>query len=81
MIKTLIIYIAFSSIGAHAAAPYDVVSIQGFLKSTAGVPVNGTYNGRVTLYQNSAPCWNTGGILVPVTFTDGAFVKSLSTLR
>lgn len=63
---------------ARAAAPYDSISIQGYMKTTGGVPVDGTFNGRVTLYQNSAPCWNSGVALIPVTFANGAFVKTLS---
>lgn len=79
MLRSLVILLILTAARtASAAVPFDSMSVQGFLKTTGGVPVNGTYNGRVTLNQNSAPCWNTGVALVPIVFTDGAFVKTLS---
>jgi hypothetical protein len=67
----------FSS-AVWAAAPFDSISLQGFLKTSSGVAVTGTYNGKITLLQNSNPCWSTGVALVPVVVTDGVFTKTLS---
>ena len=77
-LRNLLLFFALCTSRSWAAAPYDSISIQGYMKTTGGVPVDGTFNGRVTLYQNSAPCWSTGVALVPVTFANGAFVKTLS---